>query len=299
MGWIVLTAVLLAAICGLLGSFLLLRRMALVGDVVSHAVVPGIVVAYLWSGMRELAVMFLGAVLSAGMAVGLVQVLRHRFGWHSDTALAAVLSSFFACGVLLLSAFGKGVDLDVECVLYGEIAYVPLDMVALGGMELPWAVVVGSVLLGCVLAVVLLAYKELVVSAFDPEFAATIGIWPALWQTVLLVLTAVVSVVGFELVGAILTVALLIVPAATARLVTVRIPAMVVLSVLFGSSAAVAGCGVAMLLQGAIAGWIAVVGGVQFAVVLCWSRFRGRRVSQQAPSAAEGPFQGEGAEGKG
>ncbi|MCS7169955.1 MAG: metal ABC transporter permease [Candidatus Kapabacteria bacterium] len=285
---IVVTATLLSSVCALLGNFLLLRRMALLGDVVSHAVLPGIVLGYLWSGVYELPVVLLGAMFSAAVALLIVQLLQHRFGWHSDTALAAVLSSFFATGVLLLSAFGGNIDLDVECVLYGEIAYVPLDVTTLPGLGIPVsrAVLISLGLLVVVAAVIAIAYKELVLTAFDPEFAATAGISPQVWQTVLLILTAVVTVVGFELVGAILIVALLVVPAATARLVTARLPAMLGVSVLLGIGGAVGGYAMASVLQGAIAGWMAIAAGVQFLVVFAWRRVRQRFWVTAVPSDA-------------
>lgn len=289
---IVLTAVVLAVVCALLGSFLLLRRMVLLGDVISHAVVPGIVLAYLWSGVRELPIMLLGAGGSAIAALLLVQLLQHRFGWSSDAALAAVLSSFFAVGVLSLSSVAAQVDLDVECVLYGELAYVPLDTVLLfgGGVAAPRALLTALGLLVVVVIVLVLGYRRLVLSLFDPECAAVLGIVPRRWQGVLLGLTAVVTVVGFELVGAILIVALLIVPAAAARLLRVSLPVMIGAAALFGAVSAVVGYGLSGAIGGAISGWIALAAGAELGLVLAWHQLRRAWVSEHAPTAPENPL---------
>jgi manganese/zinc/iron transport system permease protein len=288
--WILVTAVLLAAVSAVLGSFLLMRRMALVGDTLSHAVVPGIVAAYLWSGVRDYPVMLLGAGFSAAIALVTVQLLQRRFGWHSDTALAAVLSSFFALGVLLLSAFAGNVDLDVECVLYGEIAYVPLDLWAIAGgrLVLPRAVLLAAGLLLAVALVVVVAYKELLLTTFDPEFAATVGIAPGVWQGVLVGMTTLVTIVGFELVGAVLIVSLLVVPAAAARLVARRFPAMLWGAVGLGCSSALAGFGMAQLSGGAIAGWMSTVAAAEFALLFLWRRWRSQL--EQAPPPPQDPF---------
>ncbi|MEN3026343.1 MAG: metal ABC transporter permease [Chlorobiota bacterium] len=284
--WIPVTASLLAVASSLLGSFLLLRRMALLGDAVSHAVLPGIVLAYLWSGVRELPVMLLGAGVSALVAVFLLQVLQHRFGWHADAALAAVLASFFAVGILLLSAFGGKVDLDVECVLYGELAYVPLDMVTVGPLMVPRAALWALLLVGIAAVVLLVAWKELVVSTFDPEFAEVSGMTPKLWQAVLLGMTAMAAVVGFVLVGAILVVALLTVPAATARLLTARLLRMVGIAVLVSISSTVAGYVAASNLGGAVAGWMVLAATLQFIAAVVWSWLR--RCFRPGPSVGVG-----------
>lgn len=288
--WIIGTAFLLAVVCSWVGSLLLLRRMVLLGDVISHAVLPGIVVAFLWSGVRDLPLMLAGALGSALLAVATLHVLQHWFGWQSETGLAAVLSGFFAVGLLLLSLFGGSVDLDLECVLYGEIAYVPLQMVPLagGGVVLPRALLVAAAVLLVVALVGVVAYKELVVSAFDPAFAATVGLAPRLWQAVLLSMTATVTVVGFELVGVILIVALLVLPAATARLLSTRLSQMFLIAMLCGMSSAVGGYVLATVMHGAIAGWMALTAGTQYALALGWKRLRARL--QQLPPSAEEPF---------
>jgi len=180
--------------------------------------------------------------------------------------------------------------LDMECVLYGDIAYVPLDMVSLAGgwLVFPRAVVLAAVVLLLVGLFGILAYRELVVSIFDPEFAAAIGTAPGVWQSLLLGLTAVVAVVGFELVGVILLVALLVLPAATARLITARLPMMVLGAIVSGIGSAIGGYFLALAFQGAIAGWIALAGGMQFVVVFAWNWLRQRL--KLSPSSAQNPF---------
>ena len=285
--WTLATAVTLALACALLGSFLALRRTLLLGDALSHAVLPGVVLAFLWSGSRELLPMLLGAGAAALVATLLLELLQWRFRVHPDAALGAVLATFFAAGILLLSRFAGQVDLDAECVLYGELAYVPLELVSVMGVEAPRGLWTSTVLLAGVGLFVWLAYKELALVSFDPTFAASIGRSPRRWSLALMGLTAAVTVVALELVGAILVVALLVGPAAGARLLTRRLPQMLLVSALLALGSVGAGYGLAWAFDGALAGWIAVVAGGHVGVLVLLRRLRKAPASAQEPFAAE------------
>ena len=221
-GWIGLMGFAVAAACGLVGNYLILRRMALMGDAVSHSVLPGLVIAFLWSGSRGTWPMFLGALVAGVVTTLIIEAIHQRTRVKQDAAIGIAFSTLFAIGVLLTSLFAQQVDLDAECVLYGEIAFVPLEpMVKLGEFVLgPLSFVrMASVLLGVGL-LILVFYKELLVTSFDAALARSLGINPTWAHHGLMAVLSIVVVSAFEAVGAILVIAMLILPGATASLMT-------------------------------------------------------------------------------
>ncbi|WP_126427705.1 metal ABC transporter permease [Brevibacillus marinus] len=260
--WILLTGALVAASCGLLGCFLILRRMAMLGDAISHAVLPGIVIAFLWSGSRETLPMLLGAGALGLVTVLLVQMLRQG-GVKHDAAIGVSFTALFSVGVILVSLYASQVDLDLDCVLYGEIAYVPWDTWQWAGMEMgPRAVWgLGGVFLLSLL-VICLFYKQFKVCAFDPAMAAAVGIPVTLFHYLLMGLVSLTTVASFESVGAILVVAMLVVPAATAYLLTDKLHVMLIESVAIGILSSILGYALAAWLDSSIAGAITTVAGL-------------------------------------
>src|SRR5690554_6833283 len=126
--WIILTGVLVALNCGLLGCFLILRKMAMIGDAISHAVLPGIVLAFLFTGSRDSVTMLIGAGSLGVLTTFLIEFFHKRGKLQTDASIGVTFTFLFAVGVILISVFAGKVDLDQDCVLYGEIAYVPLDL---------------------------------------------------------------------------------------------------------------------------------------------------------------------------
>lgn len=286
--WIILTASLVSICCALLGCFLILRRMALVGDAISHAVLPGIVIAFLLSGSRDSLTMVLGAGVLGVFTTFLIEFFHKKAKLQTDASIGVTFTWLFAIGVVLISLFAGKVDLDQDCVLYGEIAYTPLDMIILeNGMVLaPKAIVVMSIVLLVILFVLILFYKELLITSFDPGYAAALGLSTTLWHYVLMALVSTTTVASFESVGAILVVALLIVPAATAYLLTDSFVRMLVYACLIGILSSVLGYYLAVWMDGSIAAAIATISGVLFGVAFFFSPTHGvlRRRSLQYPS---------------
>lgn len=265
---ILLVALLVASSCALVGSFLVLRKMALLGDAISHAVLPGIVVAFLVSGSRSPLPMLLGAGALGVLTVVLVEIAHRTRLLKADASIGVVFPALFALGVLLVSRLTGQVDLDLDCVLYGEIAYAPWDVLELGGTSLgPKALWTNGATLLINLALVLLLFKELKLSTFDGALSAALGFSPALLHYVLMTAVSVTVVGAFESVGAILVVAMLIVPPATAYLLTDRLEAMLALAVGFGMVSASVGYAGARWLDASIAGAMATTAGLLFAVV--------------------------------
>lgn len=267
-GWILLMGVLVSVACGLLGCFLVLRRMALLGDAVSHAVLPGLVLAFLFSGSRGAGAMWIGAAVAGVLAALLIEGVHRRSRIKQDASTGIVLTVLFALGVLLIALLADRVDLDQDCVLYGEIAWVPLQ---------PWlgfgpapVVTMGAVCLLVALGIVLF-YKQLLVTSFDPGLAVSLGINASLYHYGLMAALSVTVVSAFESVGAILVVAMLIVPAATAYLLTDRLPVMLGLSAVHGLLSSVLGLHLAIWLDCSIAGAMVVAGTFLFAVAFLFA----------------------------
>jgi manganese/zinc/iron transport system permease protein len=272
---IVLTAGLVATACGLLGPFLVLRRVALVGDAVGHAVLPGIVAVFLLTGTRAPLAMVVGATLFAVICVFGVDLLRSTGLVASDAALALVFPLLFALGVLGITRYAGDVHLDLDSTIYGEIAFAPFHTLSLGGVEIARSVVELTLVCTMNVALLVLLWKELKATTFDPGFARTVGIRPALLSRLLLVAVAITAVIAFESVGAILVVAMLIVPAATAALLSRRVWTMVFAAVAVGWVAAVGGYASATALDASIAGAMGLVAAACFALAVLASPSHG------------------------
>lgn len=269
---ILLVACFVGASCALVGSFLVLRKMALLGDAISHAVLPGIAIAFLLTGNRAALPMVLGAGALGLITVMLVELFNRSRRLREDASIGVVFPALFSLGVILISRYASQVDLDLDCVLYGEIAYAPWDTLTLGGSDFgPKALwVTGGVLLANLLLVILF-YKELKLSTFDSELSASLGFSPAVLHYLLMSAVSVTVVGAFESVGAILVVAMLVVPPATAYLLTDRLERMLALAVVLGVASAVVGYQVARVLDCSIAGAMASVAGLFFVTALLFS----------------------------
>lgn len=274
--WIILTGSLVASSCALLGCYLVLRKMAMVGDAISHAVLPGIFIAFMLAGSRSSLPLLAGAAVFGLLCTFLIELLTKKMRLQNDAAIGLTFTFLFAIGVILATRFASYAHLDQDCILYGEIAYVPFDVgwtVTLGGflLEIPVAIGILSVLLLLVISLIWWAYKPLFITTFDPAYAAAIGISTTFWHYVLMGTVSLATVMSFESVGAILVVAFLIGPAATAYLLTDRLPVMLLLSVIVGILSAVLGYGLAVWINGSIAGAMATVVGLLFGLALFFS----------------------------
>jgi len=264
--WAIASAAIVSAGCALVGSLLVVRRMSLLGDAISHAVLPGIVLAVLAGGRPGGPLVLGGAVAAALATVLLVQALRREGGLTEDAGTGVVFTTLFAFGVVLVTAAASRIDLDPSCILYGVLELVPFDTVAVWGREVPRAFVTGAVVLAVVACGLAATWKEQVFTAFDFEGARAAGVPVAAVTTGLLAATALVTVASFEAAGAILVVAMLVVPAATAELLVRRMGMLVFVAMVLGVAAAGLGYLAAWRFDTSAAGMIAVVLGVQYAV---------------------------------
>ena len=261
---------LVTASCGLVGSYLLLRRLALVGDAISHSILPGLVVAFLLFQTSATWAMFLGALGAGLLTVFLIELIHRQSRIKTDAAICITFTVLFALGVALLSMLeGKGnFHLDAECVLYGEIAFVALEPPVEWGAWIlgPPSVLRMAVVFVLLVLVVLIFYKELLITSFDPGLAQSMGINPALWHYGLMTALAIVIMAAFEAVGAILAVAMLIVPPMFAAQLSFSQPARLGLIVLHAALSSLVGFHLAVWLECSVAGGMVVAGAAWFVV---------------------------------
>ena len=290
-----------AATLALLGSFLVLRRQAMLGDAMAHSVLPGLVVAFLLTGSRAAGPMFLGAALAAACSGAAIGVITRYGRVERSAAIGLVYTTMFALGVLLLELNGgANVDLDVDCVLSGQLELMfwsaPTTWSALfaegalAGLPVQPLRLLGLLFLSC--TTVTLGWPLLRAVAFDPAFARSRGLRPASITAGLMALTILAIVLSFDAVGSILAVALLTCPPATARLLTDRMRSYVLLSVGLGAAAGVLGyllaTQAAPLLIGAsvdASGTVAALSGVGLA--LAAAHTARTRASGHAPSPTD------------
>lgn len=273
--WIMIIGFLVAGSCSILGCFLILRKISMVGDAISHSVLPGIVLVFLLTESRDSVWMMFGASIFGLLTVYLI----HKFeqgGVQSDAAIGVTFTALFALGVLLISMFTRQIDLDLDHVLYGEIAFAPWDTLMYNGIDLgPIAVwMTGATFLLNIL-IVGLFYKQFKICAFDPAMAVAVGIPVIFFHYLLMGLVSLTTVASFDSVGAILVVGMLIVPAATAYLLTERLSMMITISLIVGALSSCLGYYSAVILDASIAGCMVTIAGLIFASVFLFSPTHG------------------------
>jgi len=264
---VILTGVACAAACAVPGCFLVLRGISLIGDAISHAVLPGIVVAFLLTNSLSTWPVVIGAGSVGLITVFLIETLTRTRRIKEDAAIAVVFPALFALGVLLLVRYADHRDLDPDCVLHGEILHAPLLTMEIFGATVSRPLFVLTIAAASNVFFALVFFKELKLSTFDAGLAAASGFSPVLLHYLLTGVVSLTTVASFESVGAILVVGFLIVPAATAYLLTDRLGLMLVFAMAIGSTAAFAGFHLAVALDASVAGSMTVAMGGIFLVI--------------------------------
>ena len=287
-----LAAILASVACAVLGNFLVLRKLSLMGDAISQSVLPGLVIAFLVTSSRNPVAMMIGAGIAGIATVLLVEMVTKLGRVEPGAAMGVVFSVLFALGVLLIETQAvHQIDLDAECVLHGQLETLawwgaPDSFAGLLSMStldaVPRQVVTLAVMALLALGFVGVFFKELRISAFDPQLATTQGYNATLMHGALMTLVAGATVASFEAVGSILVIAMLICPAATARMLTDRLKTQVILSVVIAIGSAVLGYLGASVIPGLFgkdavnaAGSIAVMSGVLLTASILGSPSRG------------------------
>lgn len=263
--WILITACLVAVVCALPGSLLMLKRQSLMGDAIAHAALPGVFLAFFFSGDRSAAYLIPGAALSGWGAAQLSSWLIRKQNLGSDAALGLVFTFLFAVGVILISFFARQIDLDLDCVLYGDIVWIPLERFYVDTKDMgPLAVWIlsGTLLLFCLM--LWKGWKGWYLTTFDPLFAQAIGFNMGAWNSLLMGMVSLATVVCFRSVGSVLVIAFLSVPAATAALYVRQLKTQLIHACLWGVLSAFLGWVLALPLN------ISVAGGMACASAFCF-----------------------------
>jgi manganese/zinc/iron transport system permease protein len=271
-----LVAVVVAMACSLAGVFLVLRRLALMSDAISHTVLLGIVLVFFITRDISSPLLVFGAALMGVATVGLVELLRRTRRVREDASIGLVFPALFSIAVILISRYAGDVHLDTDAVLLGEIAFAPFTRFEPFGVDLGprtlW--VMGGILVLNILFITMF-YKELKLTTFDPGLAAALGFAPTLLQYSFMTLVSITAVGAFDAVGSILVVALMITPPATAYLLSHELRVVIVLSVLIAAASALAGFWTAWVMDASIAGCMATAAGLFFLLAFLLAPDRG------------------------
>ncbi len=270
-----LIAMITAIACALPGVFLVLRRMAMMSDAISHTVLLGIVLGFFLVGRVDSPWLIPAAALMGLVTVALTELLIRTRLVKEDAAIGIVFPALFSIAVILISRYASGVHLDTDAVLLGELAFAPFDRLAFWGLDLPRGLVVMSATLLANIALIALFYKELKLATFDASLAATLGLSPVLIHYGLMAMVSVTAVGAFDVVGSILVVALMITPPAAAYLLTDRLSRMLLISVGLAAASALTGFWLARWLDANIAGSMATASGLLFLLVMLFAPGRG------------------------
>lgn len=240
------SAIILGIVSGIIGSYIVLRKMALMGDALSHAVLPGVAISYML-GIN----MLVGASIFGLIAAALIQFISEKSTLKSDTSIGIILSSFFALGIILITRAQSGIDLNH--VLFGNILAVP-------NSELMQSFIVLIV----VIVIVALFYKELLISSFDPIVSKAYGLNTTFYHYLLMFLLSIVTVSSLSQVGVVLVIAMLVIPAASAYLWTNKLLHMILLASSIGALVGVVGTIISFSNNLPTSATIVVVGTVVF-----------------------------------
>lgn len=280
--WIILIGILGALNTALLGHFLVLKKMSMVSDAISHSVLPGIALAFILFGSRNDSITLIFAALCGVILVVLFEILRKKGKVDEGTALGVPFIGLFAIGLILIVSAADYVDLDPACVLFGNLELAPLLVHEVLGVEVPGAIVSLSILLLVNTVFILFFYKELLLSSFDEVYAETQGMRPALFHYAFLILLAITTVLCFEIFGTILVVALYVVPIAAAHLVSRKSRMILLLGMMLAAVSVVLGHASAVFLPRLVgfestnsSGMIAVFSGFVFLILLLLSPSQG------------------------
>lgn len=264
--WLIIAAVLVATLCSFIGSFLILRKQALMADAISHTILLGIVLAFLISSSLDGLPMLIGGSIAGLFTAALTQWISHR-GIKNDAAIGIVFTTLFAIAVVIISMKTSHVHIDVNHTIMGEMAFIPWELVSVFGLFYAPRAIVLLVIASLVVAFVCLGlYERWKVIMFDEQYARVMGIKTKLYHYLFMLLLSLVAVAAFDAVGSILVIALLITPAATAYLWTNKLSIMLLLSMAIGAFSALIGLALAWQWDTTMSGMIALTTGIVFTI---------------------------------
>lgn len=273
---IALIAVVVAVACSICGVFLVLRKMSMLSDSISHTVILGIVLAYVVIRDLHSPFLLIGAAIIGVFTVFLTETIKKTKIVSEDSSIAVVYPFLFSIAVIIVSVYFKNVHLDTDSVFLGELVFAPFSRLEIFGVDIgPKALYIGLFILVINLVAIKLFFKEIKISTFDPLLGMFIGFSPVLIHYGFVTLVSLTSVGSFEVVGSILVVAFMIIPANTAYLITKDLKKLFVISIILAAVSAIIGFGIAYLLDVSISGMMATISGVIFLLVLIFNPCNG------------------------
>lgn len=268
---IMMIAVVVALSCSLLGVFLVLKKMAMMSDAITHTILLGIVIGFFITHDFNSPLLILGASITGVLTVYLIEMLQSTRLLSEESSIGVVFPLLFSIAIILITRYAGSVHLDTDAVLLGEIAFAPFDTMLVLGMELPKSLVTMSVILVIDLIFVVIFFKELKLTSFDPLLAATLGFAPVFLHYALMTLISVTAVGAFNAVGSVLVIAFMIGPPITAFLLTHDLVKLILISSGFAVFNAISGYQFASYFDVSIAGSMALMTGISFGIVFLFS----------------------------
>lgn len=255
---LILTAVFTAAACCIPGTFLILRGTSLISDAISHAIFLGIVLSFLLYQQFYTPILFMGATVTALTTIWIIERIIATKRLYPDAVIGIMFPFLFSTAVILINLHAQNIHLDIDAVLLGELAFSPFYQISWNGI---WIGSYSMWTMFCILLInivmLMLCYRKLVITSFDPDFASNIGHSPNHTYWLLMTTTCITILGAFEAAGAILVVAFIITPPATAYLITRKMSHMLIIGILISILGALIGCLLANIAQTSIAGSIA------------------------------------------
>ncbi len=256
--WIIVTASLVAAASAIPGCFLFLRKQSMIADALTHAALPGVVGAFVLAGLLQSGgliandggwavrqLLMFGGAMVAGLLTAFLTEWVSQSGWiRGDAALGVVFTTLFAVGLIMLRQFADKSDVDLECVLYGQ-----LDTIGLAS-GVPGETITCGVMLIVNIGLVCVLFKELLITTFDAELSGTLGLRPRAIHYGLMTVTTATIVTAFQVVGSILAIGMLVIPPSTAFFISRRLRPMILVAMVASVSACVMGHLAAITLPG-------------------------------------------------
>lgn len=270
-------AIFISIACSLLGVFLVLRKMVLISDAISHSILPGIVLGYFITEDLNSPILILMAAIVGILTVGLVEWIYRTGLVKEDTSIGLVFPGLFSLGIIMITQNASDVHLDTDAVLLGELAFAPFDRIFIDGIDYGAKALYKSIALFVVISsAIFLFYKELKLSTFDEILAKSMGFTPFLIYFLLMLFSSITIVGAFDIIGAILVVGFMTIPAASAYLLTTDLKWMLIYSAIIASISSVGGYWLAHILDASIAGCIMMILGLLFTIVYLFSPQEGQ-----------------------
>ncbi|MCT4584687.1 MAG: metal ABC transporter permease [Peptostreptococcaceae bacterium] len=273
---VLIIAILVSTACSILGVFLILRKMSMMSDAISHTILLGIVIAFFITHDITSPFLIIGAAIMGTITVHFIEMIHKTKLVSSDSAIGLIFPLFFSIAVILISFYAGDIHLDTDSVLLGEIAFAPFNRVVINNIDFgPKAIYIMGTILILNLLYIIIFYKELKLTTFDSNLAKAFGFYPVFLQYSLMSLVSLTVVGAFDSVGAILVVAFMVGPPACAYLLTKNLKKMIVLSIIIGAIDCIIGYYIAIYYDVAIAGSIASFIGFNFIIVFLFNPKRG------------------------